>query len=399
MIISDFDASTGAIGTRVSALIRFEEGKASASRLYFESPAIDAERLLHRPDPFVVAGTALAIVYGERRVRVEGVLCPILREGLRLASARHSAWRGDPLRIEIESSEGVEPGSPPSLPHPALFLSGGVDALALLRANRSDFPSGHPGSFRTGIFLFGFNTFDFVDGHPDEQRRAAAHRYLRRLTALSRHARLDLVLVETNLRHLTTFEALRNRLWGLMMAAAGMAVDSMVTDLWLASDGLPFHVQVDQMALVNQLSNSRLRLHIGQPSWTRLEKTRLVADWKPTWSVLRSCFWHELPEGGSVNCGRCEKCLRTMLALVALDRLPDVETFDADVVEPELVRSLAGSVTEESIDYYPPLSTLLGRRGHDGLALEVERLIRTASERHPHGQGGLWSSVRRRLGL
>ena len=50
---------------------------------------------------------------------------------------------------------------------------------------------------------------------------------------------------------------------------------------------------------------------------TRIEKTRSIADWEPSWNYLDVCFnFH--------NCGHCPKCYRT---LITLDLLGEVDNF------------------------------------------------------------------------
>jgi hypothetical protein len=57
---------------------------------------------------------------------------------------------------------------------------------------------------------------------------------------------------------------------------------------------------------------------------TRAEKVEQIAGCRPALEVLRVC-WQRVDE---YNCGRCEKCLRTMVALEALGALEACPTFD-----------------------------------------------------------------------
>jgi hypothetical protein len=397
--ICDFEVTQRAGGTRVSATVRFEDCAREEARLYFESVAIDARSLVHRPHAFAVAGTVLAMTSGERRMLVDGGICPTLRDGLSFVSKRYAAWHGIDHPVEVEASRGPDPTDVPVGGRAALLLSGGIDGLALLRTNRLHFPPEHRQSLRTGVFVFGFNSFDFVSGRPDADRTRAFEAYRERLSAFAAQQRLDVIRVETNLLHLATYEAIENRIWGVALASAGMAVGGEFSDLWLGSDGLPVEVHGDQASLLTSLSNSGLQLHLGQPASSRLDKMRLVADWSPARSVARSCFWYDLPEEGRVNCGRCEKCVRTMLALVGIGRLQDFQTFETDDVRPELVASISGSVTKDSMDFYPPLVGLLRMAGRADLASEVERLVLTESARLQEPRATPWSSIRRRLGF
>jgi uncharacterized SAM-binding protein YcdF (DUF218 family) len=56
----------------------------------------------------------------------------------------------------------------------------------------------------------------------------------------------------------------------------------------------------------------------------RLDKVRLLAGSEAARHSLRVCWTND---GGAYNCGHCEKCLRTMLAVAAVGALEDFTTF------------------------------------------------------------------------
>jgi hypothetical protein len=47
-----------------------------------------------------------------------------------------------------------------------------------------------------------------------------------------------------------------------------------------------------------------------------------------------------LPADGRINCGRCEKCVRTLLGLLALGRLRKFPAFVEDDVRPRWLRHM-----------------------------------------------------------
>jgi hypothetical protein len=59
-------------------------------------------------------------------------------------------------------------------------------------------------------------------------------------------------------------------------------------------------------------------------AYSRFGKLRAMQDWSFIRPLLRSCWTHP---NGLQNCGRCNKCRRTMMILDALGVLPDFVTF------------------------------------------------------------------------
>ena len=70
-------------------------------------------------------------------------------------------------------------------------------------------------------------------------------------------------------------------------------------------------------------STPNLRIYSEGANLSRLEKTRHVVEYIPSYKYLNVC------NNTAENCGRCEKCTRTLLALEVLGRLDDYkEVFD-----------------------------------------------------------------------
>lgn len=74
-------------------------------------------------------------------------------------------------------------------------------------------------------------------------------------------------------------------------------------------------------------SSIRLTIvHDGAGS-TRVGKTRRVADYPAARRHLRVCWQNT----GKYNCGVCDKCVRTMIALSLSGALPEFETFESEI--------------------------------------------------------------------
>ena len=70
--------------------------------------------------------------------------------------------------------------------------------------------------------------------------------------------------------------------------------------------------------LVPLIGNERTELIIDGCQYRRVDKTKRIADWDIAQKYLNVC-WRYTPDGS--NCGRCPKCLRTLLALEILGKI------------------------------------------------------------------------------
>ena len=66
---------------------------------------------------------------------------------------------------------------------------------------------------------------------------------------------------------------------------------------------------------LNMLSTENTDLFSSCTNYTRVDKTRMVAEFEPSYKYLNVC------EMGVFNCGKCSKCLRTLLTLEVIGSL------------------------------------------------------------------------------
>jgi hypothetical protein len=158
---------------RVAADVIWEDRDAPVETLGIEITAPFASDLEPSPDAFLVALLPLAQWLGETRIRIEGRVCSRLRDGLDAAMQLFTLWYSRCRPLRVEPTRGFAPTVPRREPRAACFLSGGIDALALLRSNRLDYQSDHPSSIRDGILVFGLSSFDADASGPKAERHAA----------------------------------------------------------------------------------------------------------------------------------------------------------------------------------------------------------------------------------
>lgn len=280
---------------------------ADGRTIWFESDDLPLEPALE------AFGSALLVpaLHSGRVLRMEGPCCTqwaanmqvLTEEFRRLWYRRHPRPCIVPERLE---SREQRRGS-----GTMLCFSGGVDAFhTLLRGGHSS---------DTLVYVVGY------DVKLRERGRAKA------VVSLVRDVAHEMgcasCVICTNLRR---HRLVRSTPWlhsfGGALAAVAHLLSAHGDRLLLSSDGLGFeHPEVGSRASTDHLFGSaRVAVDHVSPSVTRIEKIRAIAGERIVQRHLRVC-WRNV--GALANCGRCEKCVRTMLALDACGMLGRYEGF------------------------------------------------------------------------
>jgi hypothetical protein len=353
---------------RVTATISWEDTDRPRQEIYFETDKQFAEGLSSNPHSFLVGGLLPAMRHGEQRISVDGEICPELRDGLMTAMSYISHWYGAGRRpVRIDAKTSPMPLKPRIPERAGLFFSGGIDSLATLRINRLNFPLGHPGSIKDGLLIYGFEV---------EQTEAFEH-VLASLTEIAQDAGTTLIPVYTNIRHLDTdWIFYRDEFQGAALSAVAHALSQRFTVVSIAAtfDVPNLGPWGSHPLLDPNYSSSDLRIRHEGVVLSRLAKTKVVADWEVAFQNVRVCNKIESYRRGMLNCGRCEKCIRTMLALIALGVLNRTRAFPLDDVSESVARSVwINDVYEESC--YRELLVPLAEKGRGDLVNGVNRAI------------------------
>ncbi|MGH9443375.1 MAG: hypothetical protein ACRD16_14005, partial [Thermoanaerobaculia bacterium] len=105
---------------------------------------------------------------------------------------------------------------------------------------------------------------------------------------------------------------------------------------------------------------------------TRQQKLALLAEWPVGLANIRVCSASPIPEP-YLNCGACEKCLRTRVGLLLLGRLKDAASFPpGDVTAEEILRV---SHFHGFAHFWHPFPEGLRKIGRGDLARAAERKL------------------------
>jgi hypothetical protein len=371
---------------RAIARVAWEESERPPLDLFFETDRSEAPGFRPDADAFLLACAFPAMRHGERRIAVDGAVCPRLRDGLDAAAAVLRGWYGPPRRLPaIEPSAGfVSP--PPLRPFRAgMLFSGGVDSTALLRTNRREFPRSDPLSIADLLWV--------TAGDAPPEGEALLRGALSRIASA---ADARLVPVRSNLRRLDDdleFFA-REHLSAAFLSAAHLFTGRIsrisVASTVPSARAVPWgsHPQLDPL-----YGSAALEVRHAMPDVPRLEKVREISGWPAALENLHSC--NDEPSDGKLNCQACEKCAETALELFAAGAPAPWPTFAAGVPGVSAIASLP--VLQDVAGGWESLSGALAACGRGDLAAAIRRKLRERAAVRRWHEGTNWSGPLRRF--
>jgi hypothetical protein len=360
--------------------------------LFFETDARGAADLAPEPEAFLTACILPAMRDRERRVRIEGALCRRLAAGVTQAIGVLRRFHGPPREpVTIEPTEGWRAIAPRRPERAAFFFTGGVDSLDLLRRDRLAHPAGHPASLAEGLSTFGHLC-------PTDTRTLRWNE--------ASGAVLESVAAAQGFR----LTRVRTNIWELAPDVGFLAEESLASAL--ASTAHAFRARWSAISIASSRDTARERLRGTSPlidplfgsgaldvrydsnPATRLERLAgIAAAPRGLLEDLVVCLAFPTPPG--INCGECEKCVRTMTTLVAIGELSRARRFPHREVTPEMVRAV--SIGEHDADYWRDLMPPLAARGRIDL---IEAVREKLEESRVQGQWSAdtgWKGSLRRL--
>jgi len=287
-----------------------------------------------------------------------------LLEGLSAAMGLFHAWYGQryrPIPIECDRyGQGDLPGA--SVPRAAIFLSGGVDSLAVLKTNHRRLPPDHPGRFRDGILIHGHDMGGIKTMGGEEEAFERARENLR---GISQECDLSLIPVRTNTRRLCDDHEFWMRVfYSAALAAVGHALSSRIDRLSISSANVIRHLRPwgSHPMLDPCYSSGALQVRHTGLHQRRLDRVRIISQWPTALGILRVCGHNPLDH---LNCGNCEKCVRTMTQLAALGVLDQTDVFPEKKMRARSIRKQLLLHDYQLAPYLDALPLLANRQRHD----------------------------------
>lgn len=383
MRISDLDVSRYSGVARASASVTWEDCDRAPLNLF-----VDVEERFHlalRADPnaFLMACLVPAWHFGERRIAIDGALCPLLRRNLEVVFAKLSRW----FRSDFNAPPRIEPSGGYVVREPCgasiSLLSCGIDSLATLRWNVLNVPRHHSRAIRAVAHV----AFEQDETQSLDRLREATEPRLPAVQNVAADAGVDVISVRTNTWGLANDGYLFSLKWhGAAFGAMGAILGGRFQRVYVAAGQDPWvdepwgsHPMLDPY-----YSSAHFAVdHDGILS--RTAKTRLIGDWQTGLDNLRVCQNYT---DGVANCGTCEKCIRTTLMLLIAGRLRS-RALPMEVTA-SLIELLDDyqmiSPLEGFIDYYDSMVPGLIECGRPDLAAALQTVLRATRARHQSPQ-------------
>lgn len=357
---------------RLTAEVAYADG--SAEQYWFEADQAYRQELTTQGSPWLACLLPLAMAMKEP-LEIGAPVDPVLFEGAQQVVQIWTTWypqlglRPIPLRAEILPIDGRSAGI-----RAASFFSGGVDSF--FTAIRHQNGASPPGLRLDDLILMW--GMDLPIRKPEAFARAheTASRAAQELGK-------NLVVMATNVRE-TRWQRAN---WGFLghaaiLGAAALVLEPRYRAVMIASTSTYGRMRPwGSHPLTDPLfSSSRLRLIHDGAFATRFEKVAELIKHDVAMRNLRTCWRSE----SGVNCGSCERCLKTMSILVALDALEKCTAFRAEDFRLEKVARIF--VRSRNLRSLLELEKFARQRGKPRLA----RALRHARYRCQIRHAGQW---------
>ncbi len=305
-------------------------------------------------DPFVAAFLAPAMVLGES-LKIDAAVSARLMRSTNEIQALYRSWYPSLSQVQLEAPVRSKETEKTSGSATGLFFSLGADSFYSLLKNLRD----HNQDDDTITHLVTVEGFDVYLWEGD--RYPAVHSNFKRVAQqLGKTA----VQVTTNLRDFSDRMADWVSLYhGAALASVGLSLQNACSRMLIAST----HTHTNLMPLGSHPALDRL-WSTGRMSFVhdgceanRLDKLRLIAATPVALETLRVCAISE--ESDVYNCGRCPKCLMTMVGLHIAGALKNCNTLPSRI-EVDKLRSI--SITNQTQRVYiEELANGLGNSNED----------------------------------
>ncbi len=306
-------------------LANLEYPNGSQKAIFYKFPEVYQDYITDSSDPFVLATLFLAMNRCES-MHIHGKVSPSLLQNLTEYQAIWSCWCPQQYHpIEITADEEQEDPAGQALDERAICsFSGGVDSCFTAFRHATQNCGRWTRHLKAGLMVHGF---DIPLGESITFDKASSRSKIM-LDSLG----VDLVTVSTNLRELP-------QNWEFSHGAAVASVMMLLRrefNVGLVASTDPYqqlpsiwgsHPIVDHL-----LSNSNLKIIHDGAAFSRTQKVQELSNWGECLENLRVC-WQGAEKDR--NCGKCEKCIRTILNFRVLGLgLP--ACFDDDVTDAEI---------------------------------------------------------------
>lgn len=246
-------------------------------------------------------------------------------------------------------------GEPPPGRDVGVMFTAGLDSFHLVLQNRD--------RIDRLVFVHGFD----VPVHDWRQQAVVNHRVRRSAAEIG----LPLDEVTSDLRDWSDSRADWSLYVHAGIDAVGLALANRCREVWFAASVVERHLPTNGIDAEHS-GNEWVQIIRQDAHLTRPEKVEAIVDHPVFRRHLRVCWANT----GEYNCGRCDKCVRTMINLAAVGVLGAVETLPAEL--PEGAIASLSTATRSDRAFLLDNVEAAERNGQKVLATALERRLEAA---------------------
>ena len=289
-------------------------------KAWFAFPESYLPYISERADAFAAGFLPLAMAVKED-LHIEGPLSPRLADGLQEYQLALNGWYPKQMSlVNIQAAQLTGLPLEQAGRSCVTLFSGGVDSSYSVMTHLPDRQPLADFQVKHAIFVQGFDIP--LQNRPDYENILKL--FSEQLTPMG----VEVIPCRTNLQYFTSGLLHWNIAHGAAMISVGLILDKLIRYFLLPSsfalDGL---VPWGTSPMIDHwLSTETLQIIHHGVTFVRIEKAYAISNWQPAQHCIRVCI-DEGKRSGVNNCGRCDKCLRTMVVLEICGSLKSFKTF------------------------------------------------------------------------
>lgn len=287
--------------------------------IFFAFPEKYFDYMPASADPFFPAILIPAMISG-KQLDIKAPLSAKMRKNQNTIQSVFASWYPEDFKyIRITAGNYIEKG-PPKLKPNATFFSLGVDSMYSMLKHIPPHTLSAEKKVSSLIYMKGLELpLSVYSKGQDQAVIDDIHR-------VALHYDQELIVGETNLRDV--FPLVWEQYYsGPGLAATGLSLSKGFTNIYIPSSHSYANLSPNPSSpLVDYLwSNEEVSIvHDGAEIERARKIATVIAQDAFAMNNLRVCVNNE---GGSYNCGKCWKCIRTMVTLKIINRLADSSSF------------------------------------------------------------------------
>jgi hypothetical protein len=367
----------------LSCEVTYESSRKDSMTLYIAVDSIHGHMLVESYEAFLLGCFSAALYHDEERIHIEGNLCPYLKNNVSSALLLLKRWwTPGRARVPALSSNSSEPYDGEIAGRKsACFYSGGIDSLANILQNHDTFSKSHLFRYKFGLLVYGLDIGDPNRVNAEDLFQNA----ILSQKVFADSVGLELIPIWTNIRDIEPdghfYEEMH---FACLLAGLAHALCKSIFRCSISADNTPEYMEKwgSHIALNSLLDSSCLTMTTECSNLDRTDKVGLVAGNSVALSSLRVCYFTNNLEVNFLNCGRCEKCMRTKLALLAHGKLASCSVFPNHRIDVNRIYSVDATRFPGNEFYNDNLADRLDGQGYREYADAIRVINGSGGIRH-----------------